>query len=106
LAGTALPDGAAVARRWPHAGAGGMVLAIDVARVVPEPAFRAEVDRMVVDVRETFAPMPGTDRALLPGALEEERLAQHRREGIRYGEREQEAARRVGQRLGVPLPWD
>ena len=83
-----------------------MVLAIHVDAVVPEEIFRAEVDRMVRDVRETYEPMPGTDRALLPGAIEEERLQLHRREGIRYGEMEQEQARAASARLGIPLPWD
>ena len=85
---------------------GGMVLAIDIESVVPLDLFQAEVDRMVRDVRDTYTPMPGTDRALLPGAIETERMEQHRREGIRYGEMEQESARGVSERLGVPLPWD
>ena len=85
---------------------GGMILAIDIESVVPSAVFHAEVDRMVRDVRETYEPMPGTDRALLPGAIETERMAQHRSEGIRYGEMEQESARGVSKRLGVPLPWD
>jgi LDH2 family malate/lactate/ureidoglycolate dehydrogenase len=106
LAGIMLPEADAVARRWSGAQHGGMVLAIDVGSVAPEAAFLTEVDRLVHDVRETYAPMPGTERALLPGAIEEERLQLHRREGIRYGEMEQEAARRVSERLGVALPWD
>jgi LDH2 family malate/lactate/ureidoglycolate dehydrogenase len=92
--------------RWPNARSAGMVLAIHVGSVVPEGVFLAETDRMVRDIRETYTPMPGTDRALLPGAIEEERFAHHRESGIRYGEREQEAARAVSTRLGVPLPWD
>ncbi|MDE0555133.1 MAG: Ldh family oxidoreductase [Candidatus Poribacteria bacterium] len=85
---------------------GGMVLAIDIESLVPLATFHAEVDRMVRDVRETYEPMPETDRALLPGAIETERMEQHRREGIRYGEMEQESARAVSERLEVPLPWD
>ena len=85
---------------------GGMVLAIDIASVVPLDLFHAEVDRMVHDVRETYEPLPGTDKALLPGAIETERMEQHRREGIRYGEAEQASARAVSERLGVRLPWD
>ena len=92
--------------KWSGGGMGGMVLAIDIESVVPSAVFHAEVDRMVHDVRETYEPMPGTDRALLPGAIETERTEQHRRDGIRYGEMEQESARGVSQRLGVPLPWD
>lgn len=106
LAGFTLPESDTMQERWPDAGLGGMVLAIHVDSVVPEAVFRAEADRFARDVRETYAPLPGTDRALLPGAIEEERLQRHRAEGIRYGEMEQKAARRVGERLGVPLPWE
>lgn len=92
--------------KWSGAQLGGMVLAIRIDSVVPEAVFKAEVDRMVRDVRETYEPMPGYDRALLPGAMEAELMETHRREGIRYGAEEQQSARAVSQRLGVPLPWD
>ena len=107
LTGYTLPDDEGITERWPGgARLGGMVLAIHVDAVVPEAVFRAETDRMVRDVRDTFEPMPGYDRALLPGGIEEERVEMHRRDGIRYGEMEQESAREVSERLGVPLPWD
>jgi LDH2 family malate/lactate/ureidoglycolate dehydrogenase len=106
LTGFTLPDSEEMHKRWSGARNGGMVLAIHVDAVVPEAAFRTETDRMVRDVRETYEPMPGTDRALLPGAIEKERFEVHRRDGIRYGEMEQESARAVSERLGVPLPWD
>ncbi len=104
LTGFTLSD--EIRQRYPNARNGGMVLAIHVDSVVPEAVFRAEVDRMVRDIRETYRPMPGYDRALLPGAIEEERMAQYRQEGIRYGEMEQAAARAASERLGVPLPWE
>ena len=67
LTGYTLPDDKGVSERWSGgARLGGMVLAIHVDAVVPEAVFRAETDRMVRDVRETFEPMPGYDRALLP----------------------------------------
>lgn len=105
LAGITLPPAREIAKKWPGASLGGMVLAIHVGAVVPEDAFRAEVDRMVRDIRETHEPMPGRDRALLPGAIDEERLQKYRQEGIHYGEMEQTQAREVSQRLGIPLPW-
>jgi LDH2 family malate/lactate/ureidoglycolate dehydrogenase len=92
--------------KWSGARMGGMVLAIHIESVVPPDLFHAEVDRLVRDVRETYEPMPGTDRALLPGAIETERTETHRREGIRYGEMEQSSARAASERFGVPLPWD
>ena len=92
--------------KWSGGRMGGMVLAIDIGSVVPAGVFHAEVDRMVRDVRNTYEPLPGSDRALLPGAIEAERTEKHRREGIRYGEMEQASARAASERLGIPLPWD
>jgi len=92
--------------RWSAARHGGMVLAINIGSVVPEEVFRAESDRLARDVEKCYQPMPGYDRARLPGAVEEDFLAKHRAEGIRYGAMEQENARAASERLGVPLPWD
>ena len=93
-------------QRWPTARHGGMVLAINIGSVVTEGLFRAESDRLARDVATYYRPMPGYDRSLLPGAIEGEIFARHRSEGIRYGAMEQENARAVSARLGVPLPWD
>jgi len=106
LAGFTLPPSREVQERWQGVRHGGMVLAIHVDAVVPEAVFRAETDRMVRDLRETYEPMPGTGEAQLPGAIEEQLLQQHRREGVPYGDMEQDSAREVCDRLGVPLPWD
>jgi LDH2 family malate/lactate/ureidoglycolate dehydrogenase len=64
LTGFTLPEMDAVREQWPAAALGGMVLAIHVGAVVPEEVFRAEVDRMVCDVPESYAPMPRCDEAL------------------------------------------
>ena len=106
LTGFNLPELDAVREKWPSAQMGGMILAINIGSVVDEGIFAAEVDRMVGDVRETYEPMPGYDRALLPGGIEEEKTAEYRREGIPYGGPEQESARQVGARLQVALPWE
>lgn len=106
LTGANLPEQRANAEHFPWARQGGMVLAIRIDSVIPEEFFRAETDRLVQYIGKAYEPMPGTDRALPPGAIEEERAALHRREGIRYGEREQESVREVSKRLGIPLPWD
>lgn len=105
LTGLTLPGGDEMLRRWPGATRGGMVLAIDVASALPLAVFQAEVDAYTRDVRESFAPMPGHDEIMLPGAIEERTVEQYRVEGIRFGEREQEAAREMSQYLDVPLPW-
>jgi len=95
-----------MAEAWPWARLGGMVLAIDIGSAVDEQALRDEVDRMTADVLSSYEPLPGYDRALLPGAIEEELMAAHRADGIRYGQREQDSARSLSEWLKVPLPWD
>lgn len=92
--------------RWPAARHGGMVLAIDIGSVVPPELFQAESDRMARDVATHYRPMPGYDRSLLPGAIEEEVQAHHQQDGIRYGKMEQEHLHAASERLNVPLPWD
>ena len=106
LAGAALPEADEVQERWPAANHGGMVLAIHIETVIPAEDFREEVDRFVKDVRESYEPMPGYDEALLPGAIEEQRMALHRKQGIRFGEIEQDTVREMSERLDVPLPWN
>jgi LDH2 family malate/lactate/ureidoglycolate dehydrogenase len=106
LAGVSLPSAHDITEKWPGSRQGGTVIAIHVDSVIPSDIFQTESDRMVSDIRNTYEPMPGTDRALLPGAIEEERMKHHRAEGIRYGEMEQSNAREVSERLNVPLPWD
>ena len=105
LAGHMLPESEEILHRFGEAFRGGMVLAISVAAVVSEEAFRAELDRLVVEVRNSYEPLPGYDEALLPGAIEEQRMVQYRAEGVRYGRIEQDEAEKVCARLGVDLPW-
>ncbi len=106
LTGFTLPEGDAIQGRWPSARLGGMVLAINIEAAVPGEIFRAEVDRYTRDLLAICEPIPGTDKLLLPGHLEEERTAQHRREGIRFGEQEQQAMTELHKYFGVALPWD
>ncbi|MAP90981.1 hypothetical protein CMK15_05445 [Candidatus Poribacteria bacterium] len=106
LTGFTLPESEETRKRWPAARMGGMILAIHIDTVVPESVFKKEVDRMVRDVKNTYEPLPGTEQALLPGAIEEDRFSFHQQNGIRYGEMEQEGIRLVSQRLDVPIPWN
>jgi len=91
--------------QWSAARHGGMVLAIDIGSVVPLDLFQAESDRMARDVATHYRPMPGYDRSLLPGAIEEEIKANRKQEGIRFGEMEQNHLRETSERLGIALPW-
>ena len=90
LAGVTLPEAERMGIRWLAClGSGSLVLAIQIDAVIPDNVMRTETDRMVRDIRETYEPMPGYGCTLFPGAIEEERMEQYQREGIRYGEMEQ-----------------
>jgi LDH2 family malate/lactate/ureidoglycolate dehydrogenase len=106
LTGFTLPEGDAIQERWSSARLGGMVLAINIEAAVPGEIFRAEVDRYTRDLLATCEPIPGTDRLLLPGHIEEERTALHRCEGIRFGEQEQLAMTALHEYFDVALPWE
>lgn len=93
-------------QRWPGAGHGGTVVALDPRVIADGPAFYAEVDRYVADLRDGHLPLPGTDRVEMPGHLEARRMAEYRRDGIPLGEREQSSMRGLSERFGVALPWD
>lgn len=106
LTGFTLQEGDAIQKRWSSARLGGMILAINIEAAVSGEIFRAEVDRYTRDLLATCEPIPGTDRLLLPGHIEEERTALHRREGIRFGEQEQAAMTALHEYFGAALPWD
>lgn len=106
LAGITTATAREVAKKWPSAQLGGMVLAINVESAVDKQLFLDEADRIVRDIRESYEPLPGHEEALVPGAIEERRVELHRREGIRFGPEEQKVAITASDRLGVPLPWE
>ena len=74
--------------------------------MMPGDVFRTKVDRYTRDLRDTHDPIPGTNQIRLPGHIEAERTALHRREGVRFGAQEQHAMQALHDHYGVPLPWD
>lgn len=106
LAGASLPEADEIQARWSGARHGGMVMAIHIDTVVPGQSFRKEVDRFVKDIRESWAPLPGYEETLLPGAIEEKNMKHHRVNGIRFGEMEQASVRDMCERLDEPVPWN
>ncbi len=106
LTGFTMPESDNMVSRWPGADLGAVILAIDIEQVVPRNVFDSEVDRYVKAVRENYAPVAGYDQALLPGAIEEETMERQRLEGIRFGQMEQQSAKKLHDQFGVTLPWE
>lgn len=105
LVGEMLQEAREIESRWVHAFTGGFVLAIDVAHFGSEETFREEVDRLIRDIGQQMHPMPGYDRALLPGAIEAEREEVYRRDGVPVSTEIQQKLEETSKELGVPTPW-
>lgn len=106
LTGAMLPAAREMAARWVRARHGGTVVAIHPGAIgVPVDALQREVDEYVERIKENYAPLPGFDVVLLPGEKEARSEVAYRSDGIRFGAREQEAAREMSEYLGIPLPW-
>ena len=105
LTGQMLPEGQKIQEQWPSHAGGAFVFALDVAHFVSEEDFRKEIDRMHRDIASQMRPMPGYDRALLPGALEAEREEAYRLEGIPISKVTQQRVTETAKEYGVSVPW-
>ncbi len=90
---------------WPAAGIGAFVLAVDVGHFTSASGFGDVVDRFVGEMCTQMRPMPGSDRALLPGMLEAERQQAYQREGIPLAVETCRMLEEVAQPIGVSVPW-
>jgi len=87
-------------RQWPGADQGSMMIAVDLNLLYPLGEFKQEMDEYALRVRQ-MTPLPGIDRALLPGAIEWEREQEYTRAGIPLSAQHLEALRKLGQELGL-----
>lgn len=103
LAGVPL-DPARAVRRWPGANQGSMVVVLKIALFADPAAFRAEMDGYVRAV-SALRPLPGNQRAYLPGGLEAGRERAYRADGVPLGEEHRALLGTAAAELGVTVPW-
>jgi LDH2 family malate/lactate/ureidoglycolate dehydrogenase len=103
LAGVPVDPSRAV-RQFSGANQGSLILALDVERFIPREQFLREMEEYV---RRTMAlrPVPGYERAHLPGGLEWEREREWAETGIPIGERHRTALAEVASEVGIPAPF-
>jgi LDH2 family malate/lactate/ureidoglycolate dehydrogenase len=80
---------------------GQAILAIDVSAFGDVDAFKARVDRLVRELRDSER-MPGVERIWLPGEQSHERRAQYERDGIPLAPALMTQLDKVALELGVP----
>ncbi len=90
---------------WPAGGMGAFVLAIDVGHFTSASTFGEIVDRFISEICMQMQPMPGSDRAMLPGMLEAERQEAYQREGIPLAKETCRLLEEIAGPLEVAVPW-
>lgn len=90
-------------RQWTGADQGSMMIAVDLNLLYPLEQFKQEMDEYARKVRQ-MTPLPGIDRALLPGAIEWEREREYSQNGIPLSAQHTEALRKLGQELMLGCP--
>jgi LDH2 family malate/lactate/ureidoglycolate dehydrogenase len=90
-------------RQWAGANQGSFMVAVDINRFFPLDAFKQEMDEYAQKVRQ-LKPLPGFDRAVLPGELEWERERRYAVEGIPVGPQHAEKLRKLAEEFHLPPP--
>jgi LDH2 family malate/lactate/ureidoglycolate dehydrogenase len=93
-----------VKRTFPGANQGSLIIALNIAHFMPMEDFLFEMEDYVRRTMQ-MKPMPGCDRAYLPGGLEWEREREWSQSGILVGEEHQRTLKRVGEEMGVETPF-
>ena len=80
---------------------GHMLAALDVARFMPVPEFKARMDRLIRDMRGS-ARTPGVERIFVPGEIEHAHAEEAARLGVPIEEAVSRELTTLGRRLQVP----
>ena len=103
LAGIYKPEFQAPLSKW-ESNQGAFIVLFDVKRFMPVDEFKKEMDRYIGDARR-MVPLPGYERAELPGGLEWQRQQEYARDGIPVASDHQKSLEEIAAQLGVATPF-
>ena len=103
LAGIYKPEFIPPASRW-ESNQGSFIAAFSVESFMDLDEYRAEMDRWIAQA-SALDPLPGCDRAELPGGLEWRREREYAREGIPVGDETRGRLEEIAAELGVETPF-
>lgn len=103
LAGIYKPEVQAPLSKW-ESNQGAFIVLFDVKRFMPVDEFKKEMDRYIGDARR-MKPLPGYERAELPGGLEQQRQQEYTREGIPINVEHQQSLEEIAAQMGVATPF-
>lgn len=91
-------------RTLPGANQGSLVIAFRIDLFISPEKFKAEMDEYIQAIAR-LEPIEGYDQSLLPGAIEAQREANYRAEGVPVGPKHQELLTGIAEYLGIDVPW-
>lgn len=91
-------------RAYEGANQGSLVLAFQIALLMPAEQFRREMDAYVQQARK-LQPLEGFEEAYLPGGVEAARERSYREEGVPVGPEHQERLEGLARELELSVPW-
>ncbi|MBI2506430.1 MAG: Ldh family oxidoreductase [Candidatus Latescibacteria bacterium] len=103
LAGIYRPEFQAPLSKW-ESNQGAFIALFEVKRFMPVDEFKKEMDRYIGDARR-MKPLPGYERAELPGGLEWQRQEEYARQGIPVSPEHQKSLEEIAAQLGVAAPF-
>ena len=103
LAGIYKPEFQAPLSKW-ESNQGAFIVLFDLKRFMPVDEFKKEMDRYIGDARR-MKPLPGCDRAELPGGLEWQRQQEYTHEGIPVDAEHQKSLEEIAAQMGVATPF-
>ncbi|MDD4140690.1 MAG: Ldh family oxidoreductase, partial [Eubacteriales bacterium] len=83
---------------------GSLIIALDIAAFMSPDAFKRQMDAYMEQTGR-MQPMPGYDRATLPGVLEAEREQTWRQEGIPVDSGHRAALAKAASQFGISMPF-
>lgn len=90
--------------RYEGANQGSLIIAIDSGRFLPEEQYLNEMDEYVRKTGQ-MKPLPGYNRATLPGILEVEKERERRISGVQVSDQHREELLMVADEFGVKAPF-
>lgn len=103
LAGIYQPEFQAPLSKW-ESNQGAFIAMFDVKRFMPVAEFKKEMDRYIGEARR-MQPLPGYDRAELPGGLEWQREQDYARDGIPVSPEHQRSLEEIAAHFEIETPF-
>jgi ureidoglycolate dehydrogenase (NAD+) len=103
--GQADPRAEEIARQWPGARLGGLIVVMDLGLFAPADEVRRGVDELNRLASAEMIPVAGYDETTLPGVVEHRREETYRQEGVPMAKEDLQRLADCAAEFGIDVPW-